>query len=604
MGTHAGRAFLTGALSKRVAAVTAAAVVLATSGGLAAAAQAAPTPSTAARVSPGELTTVVVTAGSATTVAQIAQQVRSAGGAVTEEVPLANAVIARLPEGTSLPGLRVTADAPLKVASDATDPAGPATASTVRATLGLPAQGNEGAGVTVAVVDTGVADVPDLAGKIVDHVDITGGPDGDGYGHGTFLAGLIAASGQASGGAYQGAAPGAKILDVRVANKDGSTSLTKVLAGLQAVAMLGADRVPVVNLALSSGSPLPYQLDPLSMALDVMWQHGFTVVVPAGNDGAAGVSSPGVDPTLITAGSLNEQGTTDRSDDTVSDFSGRGPAPQDVAKPDFVAPGEHLIGLRAPGSVVDTTFPGSRVGDSNFRGSGTSMSTAVTSAVAADVVATRRDLSPDAVKSLLVESAYAAPGLADQTAAGAGGLDAASALALAPAADDPDTDGGAYQPSAEANQWDKFARAALNGDVARVTRAWNRLSPDGRRWADDQWNKLSPAGRRWVADSWAGRRWAAADDGWLEQYWAALLWSGRRWAADSWDGRRWADSSWLGRRWADGDWAGRRWVDDDWTGRRWSEASWDGRRWVDLSWQGRRWVDADWSADSWTGLWS
>ncbi len=227
---------------------------------------------------------------------------------MTDELPLVNGVIARLPDGAALPGLQVTADAPLKVASKVTGAAEPGAVSTVRATLGLDETGNEGAGVTVALVDTGVAEVPDLAGKIVDHVNVTGGRDGDGYGHGTFLAGLIAGSGQASGGAYQGAAPGAKILDVRVATNDGSTSLAKVLRGLQSVARLGSKRVPVVNLSLSSGSPLPHQFDPLTVALDVMWLHGFTVVVPAGNDGTDGVASPGVDPTLITAGALERAG--------------------------------------------------------------------------------------------------------------------------------------------------------------------------------------------------------------------------------------------------------------------------------------------------------
>ena len=63
----------------------------------------------------------MVTGGSGTTVAQVAQQVRSAGGEVTDELPLVNGVIARLPDGAALPGLQVTADAPLKVASKVTD---------------------------------------------------------------------------------------------------------------------------------------------------------------------------------------------------------------------------------------------------------------------------------------------------------------------------------------------------------------------------------------------------------------------------------------------------------------------------------------------------
>lgn len=82
-------------------------------------------------------------------------------------------------------------------------------ASTVRAGLGLGEPGDEGRGATVAVVDTGVAEVGDLAGRVVAQVDVTGSGGGDGEGHGAFMAGLIAGSGAASDSAYAGVAPGA-----------------------------------------------------------------------------------------------------------------------------------------------------------------------------------------------------------------------------------------------------------------------------------------------------------------------------------------------------------------------------------------------------------
>ncbi|MGZ4617621.1 MAG: S8 family serine peptidase [Frankiaceae bacterium] len=578
--TTQARTALGGTLSKRMAAVTAAAV-LATSGGLAAAAQAAPAAATGTYASANELTTAVVRGGSGTTLAQIGQQVRAAGGEVTDELPLVNGVIARLPAGADLPGLQTTADAPLKVASDSTDQAGSDAASTIRATMGLPAQGNEGSGVTVALVDTGVADVPDLAGKIVDHVNVTGGRDGDGYGHGTFLAGLIAGSGQASNGAYQGAAPGARILDVRVAGKDGSTSLARVLTGLQRVAALGSGKVQVVNLALSSDSPLPAQIDPLNNALETLWMMGFTVVVPSGNDGDQGVGSPGVDPTLLTAGALDEQGTADRTDDRVADFSGYDPSGA-TKKPDLVAPGTHVIGLRAPGSVVDTTYPNSRVGTDYFRGSGTSMSTALTSAAAADVLGTRSELTPDAVKALLIGSAYSAGGLADPTSAGAGGLDVAAAMDAAPTADNTSAPDDLLPPG-DAKTWDRFADAMLRGNLTKAAKLWDKLSPESRRWVQVQWSKLSPESRRWVADSWTSRRWVATDaslDDWQSRFWASRRWVSRRWAADSWNSRRWVAQNWMSRRWVDDDWASRRWVSDDWASRRWVDSVWESRRWV------------------------
>ena len=126
-----------------------------------------------------------------------------------------------------------------------------------------------------------MAEVPDLAGKIVDHVNVTGGRDGDGYGHGTFLAGLIAGSGAGLGRCVPGRGTGRE--DSR---RPGGHQGRQHVAGEGASAACrrsqhsGSDRVPVVNLALSSGSPLPYQIDPLTNALDIMWMHGFTVVVP------------------------------------------------------------------------------------------------------------------------------------------------------------------------------------------------------------------------------------------------------------------------------------------------------------------------------------
>ena len=88
--------------------------------------------------------------------------------------------------------------------------------------------------------------------------------------------------------------PAPKILDVKVARQDGGTDLSTVLRGLQAVADKGHRYgVEVLNLSLVSGSPVPYQVDPLNQALRALWRSGVTVVVASGNDGpAAGHASP------------------------------------------------------------------------------------------------------------------------------------------------------------------------------------------------------------------------------------------------------------------------------------------------------------------------
>ena len=282
-----------------------------------------------------------------------AAAVKAAGGEVTASLSLIKGVAANLPSGASIVSCSVAVNRELHVSSvnKTTEKdlvsADPAAASTARQSLGLTASSPDGDGkgkaVTVAVVDTGIDNSPDLAGR-VKHIDLTGSSrdsSRDDYGHGTFVAGLIAGNGAASDGAYVGAAPEAHLLDVRVADDTGATSLVDVLRGLQVVAF-AQDKlnIKVLNLSLSSGSPLPYQFDPLTLALEGLWSRGITVVVPAGNDGpdAGTISSPGNDPTLLTVGSLDEGGTASRIDDTVSPFSSRGPAAQGVAKPDLVSP--------------------------------------------------------------------------------------------------------------------------------------------------------------------------------------------------------------------------------------------------------------------------
>jgi serine protease AprX len=571
-------------------------------------------PSSAAPVAAPELSRVVVSAvgEGAAGVAAATDAVLAAGGRVLDALPLVGGVAAELPNGAVLaPGLVVAPDRPVSLAGGV--PAdGPA--STVRETLGLGDPADEGRGITVAVVDTGVVPGPDLAGRLTS-VDVSGAGPGDGYGHGTFVAGLVAGSGASSDGAYAGVAPGASVLSVRVADAAGSTDLVTVLRGLEVAARSGAQ---VVNLSLSSYSPLPYQLDPLTVALGTLWDRGTVVVVPAGNDGpdAGTITSPGVHPALLTVGALDEGGTAARDNDTVADFSARGPAPQDVAKPDLTAPGRSLVSLRAPGSVIDATHGATAaVGDDYFKGSGTSFATAVTSGAVAAMLA-ERALTPNQVKALVMGTAYRNGGLSDPDAAGAGGLDLAQANdAPAPAADAvrvcpgagkgrgcpgglPPVDGIPGAPG----QWQQLVKALLAEDVEGAASSWSRLSPEARAWVASSWSSLPADLREELVAEWAGRNWAHL----TPEEWAALDWAGRNWAASSWSGRNWAGRNWAGRNWADTDdwligWDGRNWAGRNWAGRNWAGRNWAGRNWAASSWSGRNWAGRNWADDSWTG---
>jgi serine protease AprX len=461
--------------------------------------------------------------------------------------------------------------------------------------------------VTVALVDTGVADVPDLAGAVT-HVNVSGDAQGDGYGHGTFLAGLIAGSGSSSDGLVRGVAPAARILDIQVAGRDGSTSLSTVLDGLEAVAAHQATdpTLRIVNLSLSSGSPLPPWADPLSRALESLWDRGLVVVVAAGNDGprANTVSSPGDDPVLLTVGALDEAGSPLRNDDSVADFSSHGRT-YGVSKPEVVAPGVGTIGLRSPGSVVDLQHPAGRVGNGYFRGSGTSMAAAVTSGAAAALLGERPDLLPDEVKQSLVEGAYDI-GKARGGKSAAGGVDVRAAVAAA------DTMAADWTPAGR-DAWRAFADAWTSGSYADAQAAWERLPANLRHRAaaafatalasdPDVDPELVKTARAWsahlgAADGWLARAWSAR--AWSQVDWVARAWSARAWSARAWSARAWSARAWSARAWS-----AEAWDSHDWSARAWSARAWSARAWSARAWSARAWSARAWSARAWSAAWA
>ena len=585
----------------------------------------------------------------------VSAEVQAAGGSVLETYDVADALLVTLPEGTPAPdGAVVLPDANMTFQSaegeeadsdqaEADSEQTVAPENTYRDTIGASGD-KDGDGVTVALIDTGVADTGELN---VTEINVANDPseNSDGLGHGTFLAGLIAGSGESSNGAYQGVAPAADILSVKVAAEDGSTSMSKVLAGIQAVsdARKQDSTIKVVNLALNSGSPLPPWIDPLARGLENLWAQGLTVVVASGNDGPDEITSPASVPTLIATGSVEENKTADRSDDSLAEFSSYGKA-FGAMRPDFSAPGVSLVSLKSPGSAADLGNPDSAVGEKYFKGTGTSMSAAVVSGAVASLLAERPNLAPDDVKRLLVGTSY--NGL--PAGAGAGGLD----LAKAHTADVAQLPELPYQPrssrfspsEADAATWQAFGEAWAAGDLRSVVSAWTELSPQTRKWAATSWSlavlgrslTMSDedfegrrwSGRRWSGQSWQGRRWSS--DRWVGRRWSSVDWSSAKWAPETWDklswqGRRWSSRDWLAFAWttrnlsadpAIGDewavnardwkyvgrrWSGRRWSTNDWAGRRWSEEAWSGRRWSDFVYSGRRWSDANWEGRRWSG---
>ncbi|MGX6607157.1 S8 family serine peptidase [Micromonosporaceae bacterium Da 78-11] len=260
-----------------------------------------------------------------------------------------------------------------------------------------------GAGVTVAVLDTGVdAANPDLAGQVLpgaDLVDGEGDARDDSYGHGTHVAGAVAAH-TGNGLGISSVAPDAKILPVRILDAHGSGYMSTAATGIVYAADHGAD---VINMSISSRSPETAVTNAIAYARS----KGVVVVAAAGNERGLGspVSYPGADPGVIAVAATD-------SNDTVASYSTRG----------------GYVDVAAPGTNILSTYPVTKGYEFAFM-SGTSMAAPHVAAVAALLKSRDRSLTPDQIEQAIVNSSVdlGAPGRDDDF--GQGRIDAAAALA-------------------------------------------------------------------------------------------------------------------------------------------------------------------------------
>ena len=282
--------------------------------------------------------------------------------------------------------------------------------------------GYTGAGIVVAVVDSGIASHKALTGHVLAHVNLVStepGVTGDPYGHGTHIAAVIAGSTSAASRVTDefdgGSAPGAQLVDVRVLGHDGSGYTSDVIAGIDwVIAHRAQYGIRIMNLSLGHPVTEPSTTDPLCQAVARAVDAGITVVAAAGNYGVTasgapvlgGITSPGNSPYAITVGAIDANGTVDTRDDTVAPYSSRGPAEYEmVVKPDVVAPGTRIVSAEAAGSYLSTTYPRFHIAGSGtnayMRLSGTSMSTAVVSGGVALLLDAYPTLSPAQIKIAL-----------------------------------------------------------------------------------------------------------------------------------------------------------------------------------------------------------
>lgn len=420
------------------------------------------------------LTTYIVSSSDGMSQAAVSNAITSAGGQNTTFLGVGSIASTQLSQMdasylTAQPGIIEVPDAGVTIGQSGGSSGPPTTTSAPASTTTLPpdgatappdvfeqqtgatqawSQGDLGQGVTVAVLDTGIEGLPAFTGRLIGGVDLTsggGGPFDDQYGHGTFVAGLIAGtgvssspgSGGSSGVIDAGEAPAADLVAVKVAGASGSTDLATLIRGIGwTLANAQEFHIRVLNMSLGIEPAESTFLDPLDQAVEAAWNAGIVVVVSAGNAGPFNgtVLSPGDDPFVITAGAINDQHVAENgaAGDLMSGFSSVGPAGPDAwIKPDLVTSGRSVVSVRDPGSTIDVNNPSAVINQdglpTGFVGSGTSFSAAITSGAAALVLADHPSDTPNAVKAALLGTTNPGP-VGNPLVDGHGALDIAAAV--------------------------------------------------------------------------------------------------------------------------------------------------------------------------------
>ena len=416
------------------------------------------------------------------------------------------------------------------------------------------AAGYTGAGVDIAVIDTGVSPVDGLAtaGKIIYGPDLSLESQNSSFrnldtnGHGTFMAGIMAGRGSnAVAGAYAGdatnffgVAPDARIVSLKVGVADGGVDVSQVIAAIDWVVQHRNDNglnIRVINLSYGTDSSQSYTVDPLSFAVEQAWKAGIFVVTATGNAGfvfkTGTLTNPAFDPKIFAVGASDSVGTATQGDDAVATFSSTG---TNTRTPDLVAPGAHLVSLRVPGSYIDQLYGSTGyVSPTLFRGSGTSEAAAFISGAAALAIQQRPTITPDYLKKLFLSNSRGLGGFSSRQQ-GAGEIDLAKMV-----------DAPSYQPS---NQWKTISWSNGIGSL-ELARGTDHLTRDdvllsgevdifGHAFDSAAMALLEAAGNSWSGGVWSGNSWSGNS------------WSGNSWSGNSWSGNSWSGNSWSGAAWS------------------------------------------------------
>ena len=261
-----------------------------------------------------------------------------------------------------------------------------------------------GKGLTVAVLDTGMAEHPDLSGKILAFYDFVNKriKSYDDNGHGTHVCGIIGGTGELSKGLYRGIAPDVKFVIGKILDKNGEGEADALLLALEWIEKLYMIyHIRVLNISISMKEIKDKKKKELiRKKIENLWDYGIIVVCAAGNHGPGEetISEIGESEKVIAVGCHDENYfATDRN--RCSNYSARGRKGTLPRKPDLVAPGTHIISCNAFWVKRRNNYMNGYV-----EKSGTSMATAIVTGVISLILQANTNMTNDECRLVLIQN--------------------------------------------------------------------------------------------------------------------------------------------------------------------------------------------------------
>jgi serine protease AprX len=386
---------------------------------------------------------------------------------------------------------------------------------------------------TIAIVDSGIdaSRVGDFSDRVLGQVNLTTSQPtatGDGYGHGTAVAGV------AAGGAYgnMGVSPRANLFSVRVMNDQGAATVSDVVRAADWILRNKATyNIKVANFSLHATNRASVLFDPLDLAVEKLWLNGVVVVAAAGNYGVNGVAggvqyAPGNDPFVITVGAADQSATLTAKDDVVAPWSAWGYTGDGFMKPEISAPGRYVDAPVSPNAAIYTLHPDKVLSPGYMELSGTSFSAPMIAGAAAELLAQNPTWTPDQVKGALMVSAEPAPAAAAGSLGG-GELDMAKARTIS------------TPPNPNAGL-DQFLTTDASGYTIFNASAWQTTAQTNTAWDSAAWSSAA-----WSSAAWSSAAWSSAA-------WSDAAWASAAWGSAAWSDAAWSDAAWSDAAWADG----------------------------------------------------